>query len=125
MEWESVSVPLGPGAGGRTFKTNGPVRIRPDTAVFGVDNSRYTVLWHPLDKNGKEMRVFKNNPKEQSAFSAGIGVKQFPLIRTFEPPFDSPHGFRVTVHIPPQHETNGASSGPILHISVPKGRLIK
>ena len=125
LEWDPIPVPLGPGVGGRTFKTTGPVRIRPDTAFFGVDNSRYTVLWHPLDKNGKELRVFKNHPKEQPAFSPGLGVKQFPLIKTYEPPFDSPYGFRVTVHIPPQHETTGASPGPILHISVPKGSLTK
>lgn len=126
-EWEPVPIPMGPETSRRMFKAKGTLRVEADTAVFGVDGLRFTVDWHPLDKNGKVLPVFRRNGDLQERFAptVNVGGAQFARPRLVEPPFKWPHGFRVTVTIPPQQAVNGASPGPLLNLSVPKGGLLK
>lgn len=62
---------------------------------------------------------------ERGVLSGSFGALQRRTSEIFKPPFEWPHVFRVTVTIPPQQAVNGASPGPMLNLSVPKGGLLK
>ena len=98
-----------------TFNTNGPVRVELNSMTFGVDGMRYTVDWHPLDKNGNRETVVQSEDYRAPEYG-GIVLPGVPSETIIEPPYDHPYGFEVTVRVPPQAKYNDSSTGPYLNI---------
>jgi hypothetical protein len=110
----------------REFKVKGPIRVHGQSPVPLFDQLLYTVDWHPLDKDGNVLPVFRRNKslKKRSA-AAGQFTENFRSPEIIKPPFGWPHGFRVTITVPPQAKTRRGSPGVQLQIAVPEGGLLK
>lgn len=118
IKWEKAGLPMGQGM--RDVRVKGPIRVEASSPAIGLDQIRFTVDWHPLDKDGKVLPVVRRDEKLPPR-AAAAGFKTEPI----KPPFDWPHGFRATVSVPPQQAAHGNSPGPLLQISVPEGGLLK
>lgn len=98
-----------------TFKTNGPVKIELNSMTLGLDGLRYTVDWHPLDKNGNRAAAVQAEDYRPPEYGGHV-LPGIPSETIIEPPYDNPYGFEVTVKVPPQERYNDNSSGPYLNI---------
>ena len=91
-----------------------------DLCVWLGSRSARTEMYYPdshsidTGKNGESARL---NPL---IFFGKTNGQWIP-----EPPFDWPHGFRVTVSVPPQQASHGSTKGLHLQISVPEGGPFK
>ncbi len=103
------------------LKVKGPVKVDLVSPTLGFDGLEYKVDWHPLDKNGKVMPVFRRSD-QPLAKGGGHALPFVATPDTFKPPFDHPHGFEVRIWIPPQAAYHGNSAGPYLNIYTPKGK---
>ena len=110
IEWKRERTLFG---GKRKVNTKGWVKVVIYSITPGSDGLRYTVEWHPLDKDGKRMTVVQNQNRDIPEHG---GLFLGTLEQIFKPPYDHPHGFEVTVRIPPQPPYNANSYGPYLNI---------
>ncbi|MDH5557486.1 MAG: hypothetical protein OEZ03_09050 [Alphaproteobacteria bacterium] len=104
---------------GKTFETNGPVKIELNSMSLGLDGLRYTVNWHPLDKNGKRQTIVRSQDYRPPEYGGNL-LTGVPSETIIEPPYDNPYGFEVTVSVPPQASYNDNSAGPYLNIYLSK-----
>lgn len=118
IEWEDLPIETY-SRGHRSVTTNGPVLIEISTFTAGVDGMVYTVDWHPLDQSGDRLEVVRSAESRLQEFGGHI-LPGLPSKRVFKPPFDHPHGFKVTVNIPPQASVNANSAGNWLRIFLPR-----
>lgn len=109
--------PIGPNldVGMHPFDVKKGISVDAVSNTLGVDGIRYTVDWYALDKSGNVIPQFrKQDHRPQEAGGHLLPFK--PSRRDFKPPFDSPHGYRVIIRIPPQPAYNDNSAGPTLRV---------
>ncbi len=95
---------------------DGPIRVDLRTSAFGADSRHYRVQWYPRNADGSTGTIVTTPDGAGGTHHGGHVTLLGPATEYIAPPFQSQHGYRVRIAVPPDGGKSHGAAASYLHI---------